>query len=522
VGLFDTIQTLKEREEDFEFYPTTPEIISAVKRSVGHIHSMLDCGAGDGRVLLAMNAYMMFAIEKSTTLIQKMPPEIYIVGADFWDNTLIDKNVDLVFSNPPYKEYVPWSEKVIREANARKVVLVIPSRWKESKEIMNAIELRGFSHRVIGTFDFLSADRKSRAKVDVVKLWDPDDDSPFTTWIEQEFGLDQKNTDKTEDTKPISERVNELVKGRGLVSVLVELYRNEMNEVLDAYKAIASIDPRLLNEVGVSRNTIIESIRDKIRGMKNKYWEEVFDRLDVITRRFTAKSRKSFLDSLSSHVNVDFNESNVYSVVIWAIKNVNKYVDKQLVEVFESLSKKANIVNYKSNQKTWGDDEWRFNSMMRNGEVTHYALDYRCIITLWELFSGWSYVTINGMKKSGHDFLNDIITVAWNLGFVCPSWERSDAYNRKWEPGKLQTFYMDRDDDSILMTVRAYKNGNMHIKFNKEFLRALNIEFGRLKGWLRNPKAAADELGIKLKDAEKYFNTNKKLDVSDRHLLLGS
>ena len=69
------------------------------------------------------------------------------------------------------------------------------------------------------------------------------------------------------------------------------------------------------------------------------------------------------------------------------------------------------------------------------------------------------------------------------------------------------------------MTVRAYKNGNIHIKFNQKFLRKLNVEFGRLKGWLRNHKQAADELNIPEKEAREFFKTNFVLEHSSVKLL---
>lgn len=60
-----TIQALKENEQDFEWYPTTDEMIEAVKQdcfkeftygdddrtSMDSYFSLLDIGAGDGRVL---------------------------------------------------------------------------------------------------------------------------------------------------------------------------------------------------------------------------------------------------------------------------------------------------------------------------------------------------------------------------------------------------------------------------------------------------------------------------------------
>jgi len=44
------------------------------------------------------------------------------------------------------------------------------------------------------------------------------------------------------------------------------------------------------------------------------------------------------------------------------------------------------------------------------------------------------------------------------------------------------------------MEVRAYMNGNLHIKFNQAFMLALNVEIGRLQGWIHNAQHAAEEM----------------------------
>ena len=88
--------------------------------------------------------------------------------------------------------------------------------------------------------------------------------------------------------------------------------------------------------------------------------------------------RRELLEKLYSKTNVDFNEENIYAIVIWVIKNANQYFDDQLKEIFLYLTEPENIKNYKSNQKTWHREEWRYNSDKK--EQTHYTLDYRIII----------------------------------------------------------------------------------------------------------------------------------------------
>ena len=93
------INILKENNQDFEFYPTTKEIIEVVKKDIEgeKASSMLDIGAGDGRVLESMPIYKKYAIEKSKILIEQLNKDIFIIGTDFNQQTLIDKKVDVIF-----------------------------------------------------------------------------------------------------------------------------------------------------------------------------------------------------------------------------------------------------------------------------------------------------------------------------------------------------------------------------------------------------------------------------------------
>jgi hypothetical protein len=171
------IRDLKRLEEDFEFYPTTDEIIHSIQTDINQqfagfnnsveSYSLLDCGAGDGRVLTKLKNGDLYAIEKSNKLIHSLPKDIYIVGTEFHQTTLIDKQVSICISNPPYSEYEAWSSKIISEANAKHVYLVIPQRWEKSVAIQHALNLREAEAKVIGSYDFLEADRKARAIVHV-------------------------------------------------------------------------------------------------------------------------------------------------------------------------------------------------------------------------------------------------------------------------------------------------------------------------------------------------------------------
>ena len=124
------VERLKEAGEDFEFYPTTKAMVRAIwnhatkseyrDRRV-YWNSVLDIGCGtcnfkrwieelneeatpkDPHVYEYRNIIMRdyYVMEESRILLERLPPETIVLGTDFNESTLIDKEVDTVFCNPP-------------------------------------------------------------------------------------------------------------------------------------------------------------------------------------------------------------------------------------------------------------------------------------------------------------------------------------------------------------------------------------------------------------------------------------
>jgi len=220
---------------------------------------------------------------------------------------------------------------------------------------------------------------------------------------------------------------------------------------------------------------------------------------------------------------IDFTPSNVYAVAIWIIKNANKYFDEQLIDLYKELSAKENIKNYKSNQTTWEQDRWRYNQQYKS----HYCLDYRLIFSR----GGWGW-SGRGLSESTIDLIDDLMTVATNLGFDGQS-SQSFGWDKEPEAGQKQEFFMRpnwKNDNTakstLFMETRFYKNGNVHLKLNQEFMKALNVEARRLLGWIKSPQEVVEEFPesckIKEKDANKYFKKNYLVICSNPKNLIES
>lgn len=543
------VKKLKENRQDYEWYPTTPEMVLSVKRDMQQYFNryeynqhtkrpdeflacvdVLDCGAGDGRVVVDLaNGGKKYAIEKSRVLIDSMPEDVFIVGTDFFQSTLIDKKVDVVFCNPPYKEYAQWAEKVILEANAKLAYLILPARWKDAQQIQDALTSREAKHTVIHTGDFLDAERSARAKIDIIAVklagyrLERQCVDPFSVWFDSTFVLEaHREKDGGPEPETLKDKIEkQIVAGHNVVSAMVACYNHEMEHLQSNFMSICKLDGGILFELGVSHDGLKESLKQRIAGLKNKYWQELFNNYEKITTRLTHASRKAMLEKMTSQTSIDFTESNIYAVTVWVIKNANKYFDQQLIDLVERMIDKANVTLYKSNERVFTDQDWRY--CRKPGELSHFGLELRIILHRMggvqyadSVYSSYRYE--NNLSSAAHEFIDDIMTVASNLMFSIPASENPRRKVDMWESGKVVKFFDVKEKQ--LMQAKAFLNGNLHIKFSQDFIRKLNVEFGRLKGWLTNHVQASEELNIPVEQTERFFESNLRLSGKDHTALL--
>ena len=514
---------LKQAGQDFEWYPTTDEMINVVLRHVPeNAGSFLDIGAGDGRVLAKFGEKCeratLYSIELSEILTKAQPPEIIPMGTDLFQQNLSALPVDYIFCNPIYSEYEEWTCKIIDEGYAEKAFLVIPQRWSDNKMIAAALKRRNATTRVIHVGDFYDGPRQARAVIDIVEItfprdkWGRDTQDPFDIWFDQNIDTFDQAEELKED--PTSEELARRF-GHASISDMVAAYRDEYERMESNYRAIFKLDYSILKELGVDKEHVREGLKKRIAGLKTTYWQLLFKRLDAITSRLTTASSRKLLDKLTGRTAIEFTESNAYAVVLWAIKNANLYFDEQAVELFFALSTFEGVLNYKSNQRTWNKDGWRY--ARRDEDHTHYALDYRIVVSKWVAINTDKYSRYDapgGLDRGCHELISDVIAVFSNLGFS--TWS-SRSYDRQWEGGKWQDFY--GDDDEILFQVKAYKNGNLHFRFVPAAIMALNIEAGRLLKWVRTAEEVVSEMGYTPEDAAQYFHSNAQILPSNIPLL---
>lgn len=536
------LKAVQEADEDFEFYPTTDRMIVAVSRHLDKgAGSIMDIGAGDGRVLRKLaerfeSEPKLYAIEKSALLIQAQPENVIPVGTDLFEQNLACLPVDYIFCNPPYSEFELWASLIIESGHSKKAFLVIPRRWKDNAGIALALKKRGATARVIHSDDFLDADRRARAIVDIVEVSYPLENDhyraevkdPFDIWFDEHVAATFAAEEDSgyEATRELERQ--ELARIRALNSItdMVEGYREEYGRMQANYQAIFRLDYALLKELGVSKDAVRDGIKKKMAGLKSKYWELLFERLGAITDRLSTATKARFLERLTGRAALEFTADNAYAVVLWAIKNANKYFDEQTTQLYRDLSTFDGVLNYKSNVRTWERGDWRYYHRDDDGrQPTHYALDYRIVVVR----HGGIYSSANtfgtydypgNLYKGCHEMIADVVAVLYNLGF--PS-RGARSLDRSWSSGGWENWYQaGAAPAAILFQVKAHKNGNLHFRFMPEAIKALNVEAGRLLGWLRSPKEAARELGYTEDEAQRFYSCTKAITPASARLLLCS
>lgn len=515
------VAEIKENNQDFEFYPTTEDMLKVVAEHIRR-GDILDIGAGNGGLKRYLDKIGKlykdyFAIEKSEILLNQLPEDVYVLGTDFNNCTLIDKPADVIFCNPPYSEFKNWTLRILKEGNFKDAFLIIPERWKDYPEIKKIIEERNITTQVLAKKDFLNAERQARAKVDIIRFTKYKEDNPFDNWFKDTFDFEEVNDHHFECCDNQKKIKNELVGAPNKIEYLVNLYNDEMNRLYGSFKAICQLDVETLHDLGIETSKVKESLKYKINNTKILYWRLIFDHLDDITKRLTHKTRDELFDRFDRLKVVDFNASNIRAVVIWVLKNASSMFDKQLIDFYKEFTLPDNVIKYKSNQRVFKRDEW-YNTRFDRDEkdqISHYCLSYRLIADY--LFNTSSKWNDKDQLDGAYDYkrnrvLEDFSAISHNLGFEIGHYTSPRFFGEK--------YYIYDKSGTPLIEYKIYKNGNTHLKLNIELAKALNVEVARLLGWIRDKSDVANEFPKEFKDAAKYYGASFILSLENPNIKL--
>ena len=527
------IRALQTANEDFEWYPTTPEIMQAMKDDIwkylkNHkrsyqderregiqitgrygekprldIKSFIDIGAGDGRVLNFFEADKKYGIEIARAQADDLICRgIFLIGRNFYDATLIDQYYSLIYSNPPFSDFERWVCKILYECNFCILYLVMPVRWKDNKIINKQMER--YEASVVGEFDFSEGDREARGKVHLIRINAPwikvgnekhqeTLEDTFERFVREHIGDFKKNPERDWE----EERENALALKQAPIDQLIFDYEQDRENLGAAFKIIGKLNNEIIALMGLGKESMLEIIRKSIESLKSKYWRAAFDKLEPVQSRMTKKTRERIFRNIEEFKTLDFNADNIYSIVIWIINNSNVGILDQIGEVFDALTEKDQITAYKSNRH-WIKSDWRH---------TQNDWKYEKLPARWKLGVDYRIVVHTYYDKyEKRTVVDDFIVICKNLGFPIAEWDVPD-YNMHQTEQKFHT-----TDGELAFTMRFYTgNHNAHLKINKRLLMKFNIEVAKIRKWMTDPDDVVEEFDIPKAEATKLWNSGVAL-----------
>lgn len=542
---------LKEHGQDYDWYPTTDEMFAVIEPYLKDV-DVLDIGCGDCRFKTYMDkvaqaeaeikterakqealkenrtywkTYNIYdrdvarihnykVIEKSKILIERYISNNWLIETDFLACSLLDKSYHTYFCNPPYSEWESWLKKILKEGNFVQAFLIIPRDWEDNVEIKSLLKFYNISYEIIGESDFYKADRAARVHVHILRfvrdrydgyrsLPEFNQDS-FDAYFNEVF---KTETDRRADyqierdyeTNKKASLRNAIVSAEtGKANILVEKYHEDFNKLLTNLQAIMQLDPDIMESFNISVNDIKESLLQKQTNLKKIYWDMIWDEFSEITDRLITEARQMLRQNFEWLQKLEFTVLNIWFVILYVVKHASEYSDHQLISFYKKLSDEENVKPYKSNTKLFEKSSWRWNC----DEHSDYLLDYRIIMSS-PFRTGW-----HGefeVDYYGKNTLADIKVIARNLKFqVTDKIDYPDNFGKK---GYM--YLLNNGKEEVFMEFKAYKNGNMHVKFNQEFTKALNIEAARLLGWIKSKADVAREMPSEYLEAfDKYYGSN--------------
>lgn len=574
-----SVEFIRGDVEDKEFYPTTDEIIQVVKSDINSLSgykmiTLLDIGAGDGRVLSGImetpledgtcdtrrmyeavdykkqSAHKLMGIEQSDKLMSLWHKDIIPVGSDFFDTNLMSISAKFTFTNPPFTKIEPWITKVVYETQSQHCYFVAPERWRNSTMIEEAINKRNGKVTSLGVYSFKDGDRAVREGRDMAELFRIDFGSrgtdefiePLRLFLEERLGNieeqipDHRKYSVETRLKNSLERAgvkNALVTGNDYVSAMVELYNAEQAKIYDAMEKFQSIDSTLFSAIGVSTYDAMMNMRKELDNLRSQYWVELYRNTREISELVDTETSYAFEALMKSQTNLEFNQSNIRMIMVWCLKNIRAYSKKQVKKSIGELLSSVNIKAYKSNEARFVRGDWEYAAQIPN-DVTHY-----CLNTTKRLIISWykRRVDNEAIRRSGSlrhnikDCLTNLCVIANNVGFSVSNIR--DIRDDNWSAGKQRDIlYTDKatGETKVLFRVKVFMAGTIHLNMDQDFINYLNVEFGKIKGWVTTPQEAAEEMGMTIEAATKAFNayedvmsltnSNAMLDLKTEQLLL--
>ncbi|WP_281188842.1 class I SAM-dependent methyltransferase [Vibrio harveyi] len=541
------VRSLKEANQDFEYYPTTESQIATITNDIFELQKthefgsgysqtikLLDIGAGDGRVLTSLRSSLesdkeritanLYAVEKASLHTNMYRSKnITLLGTEFNEINFISKNADIAFSNPPYSSFSGWLQTLIRQLNFRLLYVVVPQRWQEDEGILQAIKDRNItSVEILDESDFLDADRQARCRVHVVRfafndfeaerkryfelLDNPKFNSgryaykktfgrnatcPFQLFIETELGLKKtySSTTKRFYEHIECERVRKEMKREGSKSFELVASRGVLWALLDNYERDLEHVLSEYKKISLLDSNLLQELGIEYDSIREALKEKLFGFRNVYWSLLFDE-----LDTLSRRLTNTHRET-----MLNTLKSNNLdftytnavYVIKFAVDMANELIEESLIDVYKeltseaSILRHYKSNEHVYCDRWRHNQESKNSQAMYVLDYRFISSHHSNFSGQQGLGDSARRFTNDLLVVFKLLGYE--NIELDTPYHHLSAGSQLVVKGTEAQGKIVeLLSIRYYLNGNRHIKFNQEAMLRLNVTVSRLLGWVRN------------------------------------
>ena len=131
-------------------------------------------------------------------------------------------------------------------------------------------------------------------------------------------------------------------------------------------------------------------------------------------------------------------------------------------------------------------------------------------------------ITIDGWfnQREVANRLNDLTVIARTLRMNAENQVTINDAEKMQYGQRYPLYFTDQSGEKqVLDEVKFFKNGNAHLFLNQDFTLRLNVEVGRLLGWVKTKQQASEEMGYSLEDVEKSFGASQNLLMTANKLL---
>lgn len=479
-----------------DFYPTPDEVICKMLENINIslYNSILEPSAGKGNIIKALidkgykgSIDFIEPVEEFCSIVknieikevknikygewQKITPRY--AGNDFLSFQTF-KKYDLIIMNPPFSNGDKHLLKAIElMQSGGRIICLLNSETLNNpysnirKDLLNQLQKYNADITDLGQA-FLSADRKTNVNISMINISIPvkEEKTYIFEGIEEEIEKEKEEFNNSKN--------NEIVISEPIQN-LVEHYKMEIIAGKRLYEEFYSIHNYLntdIDEITDKRLCLSISFGEYVEITRYKYWKKLLNQ-SSFTENMTGSMLKDFQRNLNDARHIEFNYNNIYQVAINSIKNAEKTIKQELVELFDKITYQS-AYNKEDNTKIHMYNGWKTNKS--------YKVDKKFIL---RVFYKSNYFMDN-LEYKGNEISHLIYNIekafAWldyNIKKGVSLHSLRGIIEENIKTGNLKNI------ETHYFYVTLYKKGTVHFTIKDEkILKRFNLLASQEKNWL--------------------------------------